>query len=426
MHYTFAGFSFGCRVNAAETAAIERRLIEAGYTHSFTSPDLYIINSCAVTSKAEREVRQMIYRIKKNSPGAKIILTGCAATYWEKSGICAKLPIDLLVENFQKDRIVDQIKLHYPLTSVNYKINNFYKNKYENSGRLLVKIQDGCRCFCSYCIVPYLRKIVSSESIKNIKLTVTNRKDNIKEVILTAVNTKEFGKDTRETLIKLIQTILTKTNIDRISFGSIHPTSLDPDFLLYYKTLAKDPRFIDFFHVPVQSGSNAVLDLMRRGYRREEISDRLLQIRKINPKAFIATDVIVGFLGETEREFGETYDFLQSSPIDKFHVFRFTRRVNTAADFMAKRIKEPSSSEKIRRSQALIALSQKKYLTFLKKLVGWQSSALMIGDLKEGIQEALLENQIPVQVWTNQNLSGQIKRVKIEEIGSSGLIGRII
>lgn len=424
MQYTFASYSFGCRVNHAEKQRFDQDLIASGYRYDEANPNIYIINTCAVTAKAEREVRQHIYQIRKSLPKCKVILTGCAATFWQQSKINSKLPIDLIVSNSDKERLVEIInKVCHPESRLAGEGSN---DKFLQSGRMMLKIQDGCHRFCSYCIVPYLRGFPKSTPIKNLKFQISNLTPNLKEVILTAINTEAFGKDTNETLIDLMKTVLSKTKIPRISFGSIHPWSIDAKFLDYYKTICNDVRFVDFFHIPLQSGCNKILKLMKRDYTIKGIRNMIYELNSINPRALIATDIIVGFLEESDEDFEKTYKLLEKLPINKFHVFKFSKRSHTAADFMSKRMFEPTPQQKNERSKRLIALGEKKYQNFLQTLIGWESTALMIGGVVDGYQTGLLENQVLVNIHTNKNLSGTILPVKIEELKNKKLFGKIV
>ncbi|MFA6531218.1 MAG: radical SAM protein, partial [Candidatus Micrarchaeia archaeon] len=261
-------------------------------------------------------------------------------------------------------------------------------DKFLASGRIMVKIQDGCDRFCSYCIVPYLRGKPKSIRIADIIETIntypssevryrtvsdearsmktmhsshpSGSNNKLNEVILTAINTECFGKDTGETLIQLIDAVLKETLIPKISFGSIHPWSITNEFLAYYQSIIPTNRFIPFFHIPIQSGSNKILQLMNRGYAVEDIYRKLKEIKRINPKAFIGTDIIVGFPGETEKEFQETYEFLKSAPIDKIHVFRFSPRPGTAAEKFGKIYGEPTAEEKRKRSKMILNINTNK------------------------------------------------------------------
>jgi len=369
MRTTFFSYSFGCRVNEAEKVVLDKKLMELGLVFNSKNPDFYIINSCAVTGKAEREVRQHIYQTRKKFPKTIIVVTGCAATNWKKNKSSVS-GVDHLIENKNKFSLPDLLlQLSSRTLSVNEGCGDLYNkdcfayarnDKFLTSGRLMVKIQDGCDRFCSYCIVPLLRgkprSVLAQEIIKEIK----QYDDQVVEVILTAINTECFGKDTGETLIQLIDAILEKTTIPKISFGSIHPWSITDEFLQYYKSILPTNRFIHFFHIPIQSGSNRILQLMNRGYTKEEMLEKLQKIKKINPNAFIGTDIIVGFPGETDKEFQETYNFLQKAPIDKIHVFRFSLRPGTAAEKLIKIYGEPTPQEKRERAKLILELNKEK------------------------------------------------------------------
>ncbi len=426
---SFYTYSFGCRVNQAEKEVIDLEMQNHGYILKEESPDILIINTCAVTHKAEREAKNLIYRLKRKNPEGQVVVTGCSATYWQKHKILKNLPIDILVDNVNKEFLVKILQKrlsghaeHNPLKTIIY-------DKYLNSGRALIKIQDGCQRFCSFCIVPYLRGTPKSERIKDLirQLADKNLEGRINEVILTAINTGAYGYDTGETLVQLINTIVTNSTIPRISFGSIHPWSINDEFINYYKQILPLKRIVNFFHVPIQSGSNKILYLMKRGYNREEILKKLKKLHKINPLALIATDVIVGFLDESDKDFQDTYDFLEKSPISKFHIFRFSRRNNTAAHYLAKNLKEPSPAEKIKRVKILARLGKEKYEAFLKNNVGRTSTILFLNNKFEGYQEALLDNQLPIYIKVTKPIQlTQLYEAKILEYKKDKLFGRII
>lgn len=435
MKKTFYSESFGCRVNEAEREALNRQLLKKGFQYSDDHPSLYFINTCAVTAKAEREARLRVYQIKRKFPHTKIILTGCAATYWQKNQSYKNLPVDLIVDNINKEflvKIVEKRLLQQPASDLpgrNKKVarlpNQPFSSKFLTSGRLLLKIQDGCHLFCSFCIVPYLRGLPKSKKIKEI-IEEINEKKSIKEVILTAINSQAYGKDTGESLVDLLKNIFEKTEVPRVSFGSIHPLSVNDDFLkFYHNNLAKN-RLVNFFHLPIQSGSNKILSLMKRGYKKEEIIERVQSINRLNKLALIGTDIIVGFLEETENDFQQTFDLLDTLPIFKFHVFRFSKRKGTAAFYLSKKLKEPDDQTKLKRAKILIELGNKKYQKFLEKMVGRYSLALFLNKKIEDYQEALLQNQVPIYIKTEKNLSREIKPVKIIEFKKGKLFGKIV
>jgi len=429
MNKTFYSYSFGCRINEAEKEEIDRQMCLKGYKFAKNKPDIFIINSCAVTNKAEREVRQLVYQTRRRLPKTKIVVTGCAATYWQKNKLYQDLPINLLINNQNKEFITKIIKnrLSYqPSLDRSGRERVVGTSKFLDSGRILIKIQDGCQRFCSYCIVPYLRGQPKSERIKNLELRIKNYEGKINEVILTAINTEAFGYDTGEKFIDLLKTVIDKTNIPRVSLGSLHPWSINNDFFHFYKEYLPKNRLVNFFHIPIQSGSNKVLNLMKRGYTKEEIMDKVQSINRLNNFSFIATDIIVGFLEETNKDFEETYNFLKESPISKFHIFRFSKRLNTAAYYMAKKLKEPTASVKIKRAKTLGELSLKKYYEFLQKNVGRTSFVLLLQKTFNDFREGLLDNQLPIFVKTESKQPTRLIEAKIVEFKNDRLFGRII
>jgi len=436
---TFYTYSFGCRVNQAEKETIDHEMQNSGFSLDRELPDIAIVNTCAVTHKAEREAKQLIFRLKRENPESKVVITGCSATYWKKNDLLKKLPVDLVVDNINKQFLVKILqKRLFKQATLNCgsyvsagkdKLKQVVLDKYLNSGRALIKIQDGCQRFCSFCIVPYLRGAPKSETIKNLvrQLTDIDLGEKLKEVIYTAINTEAFGFDTGETLTQLIQQTLADSAVPRISFGSIHPWSIDNKFLSYYKKILPLKRLVNFFHVPIQSGSNNVLTLMKRGYTREEMMDKLNRLHKINPLALIATDVIVGFLEESENDFRDSYNFLKESPISKFHIFRFSKRNNTAAFYLAKSLKEPSNNTKTKRAKLLADLGKKKYELFLKQNVGRKSTVLFLNNKLGDYQEALLDNQLPIYIKQTKAIQlDQLYEARILEYKKGRLFGRII
>lgn len=429
---TFFTYSFGCRVNQAEKEVIDREMQNSGFSLKSESADISIINTCAVTHKAEREAKQLIYKLKRESPDGQIIVTGCSATYWKKNNLLKNLPIDIVVDNINKEFLVKIIQKKLS-SRATYNRGGYVSDgrvklindKYLNSGRVLIKIQDGCQRFCSFCIVPYLRGTPKSETIRNLLSRIKDYERNVNEVILTAINTEAFGFDTGEKFVDLIDQIIKEIEIARISFGSIHPWSLNNEFFSYYKKILPLKRLVNFFHVPIQSGSNKILNLMKRGYTKEEMLEKLNKLHKINPLALIATDVIVGFLDESDKDFQDTYDFLEKSPISKFHIFRFSKRDNTAAFYMAKNLKEPSHTVKMKRAKLLADLGNKKYEAFLKSNINRNSQALFISNRNGDYQEALIDNQLPVMVKIDKDLNGQLKNIKILEYKKGRLFGKV-
>lgn len=274
--------------------------------------------------------------------------------------------------------------------------------------------------------MPYLRGKPKSFSIKEIIRNINELNGTTKEVILTAINTEAYGYDTGESFLHLVQSVVDQTKIPRISFGSIHPWSINGAFFDLYRKLLPQQRLVDFFHIPLQSGSNKILNLMKRGYTREEFLEKLKIIRQINPLAFIGTDIIVGFLEETDKDFDDTYTFLKDSPISKFHVFRFSKRMNTAAYYLSKSLTEPQSIIKLKRATALAQLNKFKYDQFVSSLINKSFNTLFLQKREDGFQEGLLSNQIPIYVKLDKDSHGQIKKIKVTEYKNSRLFGKIV
>ncbi len=431
MKKKFLSLALGCRVNQAEKELLDYQLIKSGWEKSEDNPEIIVVNTCTVTHKADRESRQLIYQLKKNFPKSKVVITGCAATYWLKNNISHKLPIDLIVDNQNKDLLFKRINQLVGIrkTSDLFLSDSFISDKYLSSKRLLLKIQDGCHRFCSFCIVPYLRGLPRSIPEEQIvdKINFYQNNFSIKEVILTAINTEAYGYDNGKSLNSLVISILNQTKIPRISFGSIHPWSFNSSFLQVLKVIKDTNRFVYFFHIPMQSGSNEILKLMKRGYTTSEYEEIVNQIKRIYPYAFIATDVIVGFLGESDEKFEETYQFLKKIPVDRFHVFRYSKREKTAAYYLEKHIPPITEKVKKNRAQVLRDLSQQKFTLFKEKMVNQNDLALILNKkVDQHFYEALLSNQIPVIVEAKPSDVGEIRKVKVTEFKKSLLFGKII
>lgn len=425
MNKTFYSFSFGCRVNQAEKEALDRQLLARGYSFDEKNPETFIINTCSVTNKAEREARQMINQIRKKHGDTKIVVMGCAATNWIKTK--AKIDhVDMMVENPSKEFIADLIDKK--LTGKAHKAVKMTKkaplvqDKYIRSGRVIIKIQDGCQRFCTYCIVPYLRGLPKTYSIPDMLAELKALPSGLKEVIYTAINTEAYGYEDKKTdLIDLLEATLNETSFPRISFGSIHPWSINEKLFSLLKTHPEAGRLVKFFHIPLQSGNNKMLGLMKRGYTREEFLEKLDTLNKLNPFTFIGTDIIVGFLEETDADFQDTYDFLERTPISKIHIFRYSPRQHTAAFYMGKRLREPSPQEKMKRAKALDELNKRKYREFQERHIGHQFEALFLEQAKDGYQQAVLDNQMPV--WVKGVYEpGSLNRIVVNELKKGSLI----
>ncbi len=425
---TYDTFSFGCRVNQAEMEALSSELEKRGATRLSEQPDIFVINTCSVTHKAEREARQMINQVRARTPNTHIVVTGCAATNWIKTKTVVQ-EAALLIDNSQKSYLADIIYQRIVKKAQTRPAPTALQphNTLTRSGRIMLKIQDGCQRFCSFCIVPYLRGLPVSIPIETLTNQVNEYADyGLQEIIYAAINTEAYGYGQDFSFIHLLEHTLSHTHINRLSFGSIHPWSINDDFFAFYKTHANSPRLVDFFHIPLQSGSNKVLNLMKRGYTREEFLHKLATIQSINPLAFLATDVIVGYLDENDEDFNDTYDFLKKSPVSKFHVFRFSPRQHTAAFYLKKRLPMPISQKAQERSKLLRDLSAQKYTDFQQKHIGKAGTALVLEKREGEWQHALFENQMPLMVHTEKDLKAQIVSVQINQLKKGRLCARLV
>lgn len=419
---TFSTVTFGCRVNEAETEGMTKTLVARGFGVTKKNPDVVIVNSCAVTGKAEREVRQTIYQLRKKHPTASIVVTGCAATRWIRDEEIIAGHIQLVPN--EKKRDIADVVCELIKTNGEISTGEYSSDKFGGSGRAMVKIQDGCHRFCSYCIVPYLRGKPVSKTIDEICTEIRTMDKEITDVTLAAINTEAFGKDTGETLIHLIDGVLNQTRVSRLSFGSIHPWSITEEFLSYYKTLSQNPRFVRFFHIPIQSGCQTTLTRMNRQYDIGKLGALMEDVKTIAPDTCIGTDVIVGFPGETESEFETTFEFLRQSRIDRFHVFRYSPRPGTAAVKMEKTLGSvPPDISKLR-SERLLVLSRKKFTEFGTSMIGKTGPALILKRRSATHQEALLWNQMLIEIATEKRIdAGTLHGVKVTSCTDGKLFG---
>jgi len=335
---TFKLITFGCRLNQAESRMIGESLVSQfpnlRTVGNQDTADIVIINSCSVTQKADKEVRQTIRRIKRENPNCFLVICGC----WGEKAL--KLSnqklyflIDLLIGNKDKLRIPLILKQNFSCLKKT-SAPNLYKDKYAISGKALIKIQEGCNNFCTYCIVPFLRGRPVSRSANQIIKEINRKvKEGINEVILTGVEISNYQPN----LVKLIRKILKQTKIEKISFGSININAFDEEFISLYKDQKTKYRLTNHFHIPLQSGCNNVLERMGRKYGTENFFGKLQILTKIIPNFSFSTDIIVGFPGETTKEFKVTISTLKKiknllgDRFKKIHVFRYSARKGTVA-----------------------------------------------------------------------------------------------
>ncbi|NMB57187.1 tRNA (N(6)-L-threonylcarbamoyladenosine(37)-C(2))-methylthiotransferase MtaB [Candidatus Beckwithbacteria bacterium] len=405
-------YTFGCRLNKAESNQIFQKLLQKGFFFSSQNPDLIIINSCALTKKAENQCLQFVKKVRRENSKSFLVLTGCLASL--KNLQCHKLDdnlktftkktgIDLLIANNEKGQIVEKILTHIASSS---QVLSKQKTKEAGSGREFIKIQDGCNKFCTYCLVPFLRGCSQSiDALQIIEQAKLAEKNGIKEIILTGVDISQYQDKEGIDLTNLIKQILQQTQNLRIRLGSIYPEAFTSEFLALYQTPSafainkKDfqYRLCRHFHISLQSASDSVLQRMGRKYSVKEYLQVLGKIRQIIPDVSITTDVIVGFPGETNDEFATTFKNLQKMKLSKIHVFPYSERPLTKAS-QNHDWKKITKKTKTIRAKKLRDLSKEQEQDFIKKFLGSHLQVLLENKDKNGFCWGYSDNYLKVKV----------------------------
>jgi len=394
----------------------------------FAKADLVILNTCAITEKAVREARQQIFQLKKSNPKSKVLATGCAATLWKKNEQ-AFPEVDYIFDNVDKEFLVALIEKNIfqkKPTTVSKKTEETKASfgKFLDTGRLMVRVQNGCDYFCTFCIVPYLRGRATSDSedktLEYIK--EVSKQETVNEVIISGINLGLYGEKKDGNLTHLVKRILEETKVLRVSFGSLYMENITEEFLSLWTIPEYKNRLTTFFHIPLQSGSNKILALMRRRYTREQFATKIHLLKKYIPETLIATDIIVGFLEETEADFAETYDFVKELPLTRAHIFRYSKREFTAGSFMAKRMMEPTVLEKKQRAKKLDDLFKKKLKDYIAEIRGIPHLALILRKNGEKEYLAVLQNGLETKIVSVKQLAPFMQNVKIEHWPLSSVV----
>ena len=419
-----AFITLGCKVNQYETNGMAQKLKESGYEivdHN-EKADIYIINTCTVTNMSDRKSRQMLRKTKEKNPEAKVIAVGCYAQVAKKE--LEKIEeIDLILGNEEKKDIVkyceDLSKKDIELTDVMHKkeFGEFGDITYTEKTRAVIKVQDGCDRFCSYCIIPYARGRVRSRKPEHVISEITKiSKKGIKEVVITGIHIASYGKDFKEKyeLIDLLEEINKIEGIKRIRLGSIEPLLITEEFI---ERLSKLEKICDHFHLSLQSGCNETLKRMNRRYSVEQFSKIVKIIRNKYKNANLTTDIIVGFPEETEEEFKKTFEFLKEINFYKMHIFKYSQRKGT----VAAKMKQIDPKIKEERSKILLELSDENEDRYNKNHVGKQVEVLWEEE-KNGIIKGHTKNYILVEKEikkeeknTEKNKENTIEIVTIKE-----------
>ena len=384
MERTVAFYTLGCKVNQYETNAMEQQFIKNGYKvvdhHDFA--DVYVVNTCTVTNIAERKSRQMLRRVKDINKDAILVVCGCYAQVAKEE--LEKIPeIDIILGINEKNNIVeiveDYIKKQVNKEEIVSDVSNqnefldFGDVTYTEKNRAVVKVQDGCNMFCSYCIIPYARGRIRSRKIESVVSEISKiAKLGIKEVVITGIHVASYGKDFEENigLIDLLEAINKIDGIERIRLSSIEPNIIDEEFV---KRLSKLEKICPHFHLSLQSGCDETLKRMNRKYTTKKYKEAVDLLRNYFPDVNFTTDVIVGFPGETEEEFNTTYKFLEEIKFYRMHVFKYSKRRGTVAEKMPNQI---DGNIKEERSNKLIELSNKNENEYNESYIGKEVNVL--------------------------------------------------
>lgn len=419
--------TFGCKLNFAETSAIARKFQEGEFeTVEFKeTADIYVIHTCTVTAQAERKCKAAIRQAMKRNPEASVAVIGCYSQL--KPDELKKIKgVDIVLGNSEKYSLYDVI------TAPDRKKNDFADSGLKTSHhfepgfsvndrtRSFFKVQDGCDYFCSFCAIPFARGRSRSATIADtLKVAGQISSSGIREIVLTGVNIGDFGRFNGETFLGLLQGLLKEVDIERIRISSVEPELLNNEII---KLVADNPRFMPHFHIPLQSGSNRILALMKRKYKREVFSERVNLIRDLMPDAFIAADVIIGFPGETEEDFEDTCHFISSLPLSSLHVFTYSVRPGTKAAEMDNQIPE---SEKQKRSKKLHQLSEIKKMDFYQQNRDTVHPVLWESDNDQGYMFGFTDNYIRCKKLYSAEHVNTVESVRLTEIDSEGVFSTI-
>ena len=428
---TVAFHTLGCKLNFSETSTIARNLKDNGYQKvEFTdSANVYVINTCSVTANADKECRTIVKNAMKANPEGFVVVVGCYAQM-KPQEIAEMEGVDLVLgaaEKFNIAEYLDDInkKEETIVHSCEIEEADFYVGSYSigDRTRAFLKVQDGCDYKCTYCTIPLARGISRSDTVENvIKNANEIAQKGIKEIVLTGVNIGDYGKGEfgnkkhEHTFLELVQELDQVDAIERIRISSIEPNLLKNETIDF---VSKSNRFVPHFHIPLQSGSDEILKKMKRRYLSNLYLDRVTKIREVMPNACIGVDVIVGFPGETEELFMETYNFLNELPISYLHVFTYSERDNTEAIEFEGVVDQ---GERKRRNKMLRILSEKKRQAFYQSQLNSTQKVLWEHDNKDGKMFGFTENYVKVQTDFNPELVNETQIVDLVRINHNGIV----
>lgn len=416
-------YTLGCKLNFSETSTVGKILKEAGVRTAKKGEvaDICIINTCSVTDMADKKCRQIIHRLVKENPGAFVVVTGCYAQL-KPEQVASIEGVDLVLGAEQKGDLVNylgSLQKHEHgevFTSATNNIRSFSPScSRGDRTRYFLKVQDGCDYFCSYCTIPFARG--RSRNGKIADLVEQARQvaaEGGKEIVLTGVNIGDFGKSTEETFFDLVKSLDEVEGIERYRISSIEPNLLTDEVIDF---VAHSRAFMPHFHIPLQSGCDEVLKLMRRRYDTDLFANKIKKIKEVMPHAFIGVDVIVGTRGETEAYFEKAYQFIDSLDVTQLHVFSYSERPGTQAlkiDYVV------SPEEKHNRSQRLLALSDEKTKNFYRQFIGKEAKVLMEKSKAGMPMHGFTDNYIRIETERNDGLDNCLVTVRLGDFNEDG------
>jgi threonylcarbamoyladenosine tRNA methylthiotransferase MtaB len=426
MQRTVAFHTLGCKLNFAETSTIGRQLRDAGFARVDFSDraDVYVINTCSVTDKADATCRNIVRQALRSNPDGFVAVIGCYAQL--KPEEIAEIPgVDIVLganEKFNLPAYLNDLSKR-PETGVHscevMQVRDFVPSySAGDRTRTFLKVQDGCDYFCAFCTIPLARGRSRSESIDSTMVAVREAMaTGVKEIVLTGVNIGDFGAGTDESFYDLIQQLDTvEGEVERFRISSIEPNLLTDEIIDF---CASSKRFVPHFHIPLQSGSDRILKAMRRRYDRALYASRIAHIRSVMPDCCIGVDVIVGFPGETEDEFQATYSFLNELPVSYLHVFTYSERPDTTAIRITEGI--VPMAERKRRNKMLTILSEKKKRAFYEAFIGTERPVLFEYENVNGQMFGFTDNYIRVSAPFDPELTNRIVPVRLEQLNSDGV-----
>lgn len=426
-----AFYTLGCKLNYSETSSISRMFEQKGYQKvAFNEqPDIFIINTCSVTDNADKKCRKIVREAQGINPNGYVAIIGCYAQL--KPQEISEIPgVDAVLGAAEKFRLIDLLDgfVKAPVAQpgrvmaspIEEAVDYHVSYSLNDRTRTFLKVQDGCDYPCAYCTIPLARGKSRSDTVENVvKAAHEIAARGVKEIVLTGVNIGDFGlhdgKRT-ETFFELVQALDEVKGIERFRISSIEPNLLTDEIIAF---VAQSKRFVPHFHIPLQSGSNKVLGLMRRRYRRELYVDRVTKIKELMPDCCIGVDVIVGHPGETKEEFLETYNFLNELPISYLHVFTYSERPNTLAVDIKPVVPQ---SQRAERSKMLHILSDKKRRAFYEGQLGTERTVLFEDEVVDGTMQGFTENYVRVTAKYDPLLINEVKRLQLIEINAEGQV----